>query len=184
VHRARHRTRLQAEQSQRAFSQSAQRRIATIARRRRRGPRRVRLLGMQHDLDARRLHRGKRCHADDSPLARLAPSSPARPHRFRRRRRARDRERRDCRRHEYPYVARRNGQPHRPLPPGAACVLHAQRQAATAISEGAVASGNGGGPDAVTASGARTRRRRERPAELSDHPHERDRVLRAILRIG
>ena len=43
-----------------------------------------------------------------------------------RRRRAGDWRSRDRRHHEYAYVARRNGQPDRPLPPGTAWVLHAQ----------------------------------------------------------
>src|SRR4051812_5411810 len=128
---------------------------------------------MQHDLDARRLHCRERRHANDSWLPHLAPTTGPGRYRIRRRRRAGDRERRHRRRHEYAYVARRNGQPHRPLPPGPARVLHTERQTATAVSKGAVAAGDGGGTDTVTASSARAGRRGQRPLELVDHAYER-----------
>jgi hypothetical protein len=64
MHRARHRSGLQVEQPQCALDQSAQRRSATLACRCRCHRRRTRLLGVPLGVDARRLHRGERRHAD------------------------------------------------------------------------------------------------------------------------
>ncbi len=55
-------------------------------------------------------------------------------------------------------VARGHGESHRPSAPRAACVLHARRQAAAAIPEGAAAPGNAGAPLAGIAAHPRARR--------------------------